>query len=182
MRMLICILFFAATLAAQTPARLASACGERHTPFDLDLDKSAKAAAQTEAGKGLIYFIQDNGMNKSEHYTLQLGLDGNWVGAYKARSYLAIPVAPGLHHLCVQVQSNFKVGHYVELRHVQIEAGQVYYFRTRLNLFNGQAAEKTSELIFEPLDSDQAEYMLTNLPRSVAKVQGKEASPSNAGK
>jgi len=35
------------------------------------------------AGKALVYFIQDMNVPGGQHFTVRMGVDGAWVGAYK---------------------------------------------------------------------------------------------------
>ena len=62
-------------------------------------------------------------------------------------------VDPGVHHLCANAQAHlFK--HVTELAHFTAEAGHVYYFRIR------NVTWHALRLDFDPVDSDQALYMI----------------------
>ncbi len=98
---------------------------------------------------------------------LKIGLDGAWVGAYRQNSYFTVSVEPGDHHVCANVQSNSSVGHLIALAHFTAEAGNVYYFRTRF--FGGLPEPAPPFVDLDPVDSDQAKYMITSFPPSVSQ-------------
>lgn len=159
-------LLLAATAQAQNP--LAAACGPMNTEFSVKLDSARHRLAQPAPGKAQVYLIQEIGgrlvLGGSLTYpTTAIGIDGKWVGAYKRDSFLSVSVVPGEHHLCA-AQHSLGVGHQLELAHFTAEPGKTYYFRTRLFLSQG--------LIYfqlEPVDSDEARYLLAKLPLSVSK-------------
>jgi hypothetical protein len=116
-----------------------------------------------QAGKALVYFIQDEGqLSEGRHYTLKIGLDGAWVGAYRDNAAFAVSVEPGEHHICANVQSNFEPGQNLALEHFTAEPGKVYYFRTRLSEYGGHME------IDQP-DTDQAKYLISIYPSSLSK-------------
>jgi hypothetical protein len=165
MKVAFAVVFFATSLFAQG----ASACGPINLNLDVTLDNSQHTFAQPETGKGRVYFIQDDGpLGSHQHYTLRLGLDGVWVGAYKENSYFAVSVEPGEHHVCANVQSNASVGTIVELAHFVAEAGKNYYFRTRFIAGITSLYPTPPYLELSPVDSDQAKYLITSYPLSIS--------------
>src|ERR1700722_16475688 len=124
-------------VVAQT--QLPAACGAAATNFVVSAsDDNAqpvspgKNATKPEPGKALVYFIKDDGpYGDHQHFTLRMGMDGAWVGAFKQNAYLMAQVAAGEHHVCVNVQSSAAVGKQVALAHFVAEAGKTYYFRAR---------------------------------------------------
>ena len=126
MKSALVVLLFAASAFAQTPSGPAtSACGPKSDSFQMRLDKTQHTLAQPDAGKALVYFIQEKGSDAFA-VTTKIGIDGAWVGANKNSSYFAVSVEPGEHHVCANVQSYR--GHPVGLVHFTAEAGKVYYF------------------------------------------------------
>ncbi|MGB7281024.1 MAG: hypothetical protein WBE13_02085 [Candidatus Acidiferrum sp.] len=164
---LILFLLASPALAQQKPATpvAPSACGPDNVRYEVKLDKSQHALAQPEPGKALVYFIQDKGPQSfgigASVQTL-IGADGAWVGANRNNSYFSISVEPGEHHVCSTVQSFTK--QFTELAHFSAGAGRVYYFRVRV-LFT------RAGLVYflDPLDSDQAEYLIASYPLSVSQ-------------
>ncbi len=169
MKIALVVLFFTAFAFAQGgSSRIASACGSKDVSFDIRLEDSQHTLAQPEPGTARVYFVQDDGSMSNQHFTLRIGLDGAWVGAYKQSSYFSVSVEPGEHHVCANVQSNFSFGKLVSLAHFTAESGKVYYFRTR---FHGAVvtARVPAYLDLDPFDSDEAEYLITSYPLSVSQ-------------
>ena len=169
MKAVLALIVFAASALGQGPSiRVPSACGIKDVTFDVKLDNTQRPPAQPESGKALVYFIQDDGpWGVHQHYVLKIALDGAWVGAYKWNSYFTVSVKPGEHHVCAEVQSNYAVGNLIALAHFTAEPGKVYYFRTRfLNGMNGGDIPSYVEL--DPLDSDEAKYLIASYPLSIS--------------
>jgi hypothetical protein len=149
--------------------RLAAACGPAKTGFKVELDSTQRGPLPPQAGKAMIYFIHDAGLpyeNITVGYpTTKYALDGSWVGAGHGDSWFAVPVTPGVHHLCAALQSSI-VDQRVELAHLTVEAGKTYFFRTRLVLSG------TVQLLeFGPIDSDEGEYVVSGYPMATAHVK-----------
>jgi hypothetical protein len=150
-------LLAASALAQKPPDGLPGACGSRDAGFNVKLDRSQHTLAEAERGKARVYFIQD-----AHPFTTNIGVDGAWVGANDGSSYFSVSMEPGVHHLCANIESHV-AGHQMGLLHFTAEAGQTYYFRTRLII--GQAPEY---LAFDPVDSDEAGRMIAAYPLSVS--------------
>jgi len=162
---LVALLFAASAFAQDQPAGVSPACGPGDASFEVKVDRSQHAMAEPEAGKALVYFIQDTGVKVTFgiYPITTVGIDGAWVGAYKNDSYFSVAVEPGEHHLCANIRS-LSTGHQVEFAHLTAEAGKVYYYRTRMFATQGQ-------LYFElnPADSDEARYLIASDPLSVSQ-------------
>jgi hypothetical protein len=163
------MLLVTASASCQKPAiALPAACGPADTLFSTEVTKAAQNPMQPEPGKALVYFIQDDGPSPGhQRYTVRIGLDGQWVGAYGRSSYFVLSIAPGEHHLCANVQPGYStVGHGSVLARFSAEPGKVYYLRTRFLV----------ELLFPALqidqpDSDEAGYLLTSYPMSTSRLK-----------
>ncbi|MGB6973296.1 MAG: hypothetical protein WBD67_01300 [Terracidiphilus sp.] len=166
MKLAFAALLIAATLHAQSP--IAAACGPMNTDFSVKLDSGHHQIAQPAPGKAQVYFIQDTGIklgfaNSYLYPTTAIGIDGQWVGAYKHDSFLSVSVDPGEHRLCTAQRSEM-TGPKLELAHFTAQPGMTYFFRTRLFL-----SPDSIYLQLEPVDSDEARYLLAKLPLSVSK-------------
>jgi hypothetical protein len=166
-----CALLFAASALAQNPyAPLPAACGPKQVDFNVpDIQDFAfrNTLIQPQPGRALVYFIQDDGpWGEHQHYTLKIGMDGAWVGAYKNNSYFTVSMEPGEHHVCANVQSNSSFGSLVALLHFTAEQGKIYYFRTRF--VAGMPGQIPPYVDFDPIDSDQAKYLIDSYPQSAA--------------
>jgi hypothetical protein len=164
---LLSLLLTVSAVAQSQSAPVATACGPGNIAFVAHEGRTPLAPTPPEPGKALIYFIQDKGQSAEEqHYTLKIGVDGAWVGAYKNNSVFAISVRPGEHHVCASVQSIFAPGLNLALAHFTAEAGKVYYFRTR---FFGGLGSPVAYLNLDQPDSDQAKYLISIYPSSVSR-------------
>ena len=153
--------------AQSRPAPPSSACGNLHVSMAVDLDNSSHSIQAPEAGKARIYFIEDTGQTVNIGYpTARIGIDGTWVGANKKNSYFSVAVEPGAHHLCLAVQSFIArwAPEVIELAHLNAEAGQVYYYRSRI--ISSQSGPEY--LVFDPVDSDEAKYLIASYPLSIS--------------
>jgi uncharacterized protein DUF2846 len=162
---LVVMLLTVCAFAQEGSGAVAMACGPKSTNFDARRDPSQHASEQPEPGKALIYFIQDVGVVHclGACITTKIGLDGAWVGADERNSYFSMSVEPGEHHVCANRQSHFAVANQmVALAHFTAEAGKVYYFRART--FGGR---DQAILDLDPIDSDQAHYLIASYPLSV---------------
>jgi hypothetical protein len=155
---LVVLLFAASALAQKPPEGLPAACGPRDSGFSVKLDKSQHALAAPEPGKARVYFIQD-----ARAFTTNIGVDGGWVGANEGNSYFSVSIEPGLHHLCADIEPRL-AGHQMGLLHFAAEAGQTYYFRTRLLI--GQGGPEY--FAFTPVDGDEAGRMIAAYGLSIS--------------
>ena len=167
MKLVLIAMLFPISAFAQTPSsRIAPACGPQGVSFDVKQDDSQHTVVQPEPGKAQVYFIQDDvgSFGIGGTVTSMIGIDGAWAGENKDDSYFSVPVEPGEHHLCVNVQSH--VGHPMELSHFIAEAGNVYYFRERI-----VPIPYGMYLYFDSVDSDEAKHLIGSYPLSVAHLK-----------
>lgn len=165
MKILLAVLLCCAPLYAQIPEPATSACGSLHVSMAVDLDHSSHLIQPADPGKARIYFIQDTGLTTNLGYpTTRIGIDGAWAGANKKNSWFSVSIDPGEHHLCLAVQSF--ITHFapqvLEFAHLDAEAGKVYYYRSRI--ISSQTGPEY--LIFDPVDSDEAKYLIASYPLS----------------
>jgi hypothetical protein len=166
------VLFAVSAFAQDTPAAVSAAeaaCGPSNAKFDVKNDDSQHTVAQPEAGKALVYVIQDIGSINciAGCITTRIASDGAWVGANHHNSYFSFAVDPGEHHLCANWQSRFgRLSQIVGLVHFTAETGAVYYFRTRV-----LGATSTNFFDFQPIDSDQGKLFVASIPLSVSHLK-----------
>jgi hypothetical protein len=172
---LILMLLTLSAVAQQEAPAIATACGSKDVKYEARLDESQHTLAQPEAGKALVYFIQDIGVVNclGACMTTRIGLDGAWVGANQHNSYFSASVEPGEHHVCASPQSRLLpkpsakyAGVLVALRHFTAEAGNVYYFRMR-----SFGAPNQEIFDLDPIDADQAKYLMAYYPLSVSHAK-----------
>ena len=157
------LLFASLAFAQNKPASLGPpACGDPETKFDVKTDKELHPV-QPEAGKALLYFIQDDSeYGARPRPTTRMGIDGKWAGATHGDSYFYISIDPGVHHLCANWQSTFDSK--VAAAHFTAEAGGEYYFAA-MDL-GGRGVGTNLSLIL--LDSDEGKLLVTQLSFSTS--------------
>ena len=163
--LLIIVSFTSPAYAQNKPAPTpdAPACGDLNTRFEVNT-APAQHPAQPEAGKALMYFIQDDSLNAAKpRPTIRLGVDGQWVGATQHDSYFYLLVDPGVHHLCASWQAARLSRPKTAAAHFTAEAGGVYYFEAK-DIF----VPDKMDMIFTPIDSDQGALVLHNLEFSTS--------------
>ena len=171
MRIAIVALLFAVTVSAfaQDTAAISAAeaaCGPKGVRFDVKDDNSTHTVAQPEAGKALVYVVQEIGSVSciGGCITTRIAIDGAWVGANHHNSYLRFAVDPGEHHLCVNWQSRFgRLSRVFGLAHFTAEAGKVYFFRSRMIGWQGPTF-----FDLEAIDSDLGRLFVASTPLSVS--------------
>jgi hypothetical protein len=178
MKTAIVFLFLGVTAFAQQSERfghqpppqvpLPSSCGPDAQSFNVALDDSRHSLIAPQAGTATLYFVDDDGSGVGGALlgspTTRYALDGAWVGANHGESWFSVAVAPGDHHVCTALQSSFFQG--VEVTHFNAEPGKSYFFRTRL------FAYQTNGLLeFAPIDSDEADYLISLYPMATATAK-----------
>ncbi len=163
MKVILFALLFATSAFAQDSSVVATAaCGPENVSFDLKLDDSQHTLKLPVQGKATVYLIQEKGVSPMGLET-KIGLDRSWAGANKNSSYLVLSVEPGEHHLCAAFQYG-RSGQRLELAHFTAEAGNNYFYRTRLYI-----ADTMEYFELNPVDSDEAKYLISIYPRSVSQ-------------
>ncbi len=149
------------------PAAKASCC-PKYTRVPIKLDDS-HALLEPVNWKAVVYVLQDITLPPfgTAMLTSRVGLDGSWVGANRARSYIGFTVAPGVHHLCVGVGMTFLFTPMIILRQFEAKAGATYYFRVQ---YIG-ATEYLLEL--EPVDEDEGQFLIQTSAHSTSHLKNK---------
>jgi len=168
MKAIVLMLLLTVSALAQSPTSPTAACGPQNVTFKAIEADTPLDAAVPKDGKAIVYFIQDDGQRgDDQHYTVKMGLDGTWVGAYRDNAVFAIYVDPGEHHVCANVQSKFSlVGQLYSFAHFTAEAGKVYYIRSR---FLGVIGHTSTSINLDQPDSDEAKYLIATYPASISK-------------
>jgi len=174
MKAVLAVFVLSAPLLAQNQhSKTLAACGDLSADVAVNLDKKIHDLVAPQPDKALVYFIQESGPGFNwGHPTTEVGIDGKWIGANKRNSYFSFFVAPGEHHLCTGLQSS-SLPWAIELGHFTAEAGKVYYFRTRMSW----GRDAPQYLSVEPVDSDQAEYLIESFPLAKLRVAKGRANP-----
>jgi hypothetical protein len=155
---------FAQDQAALTAAE--SACGPSVTKFDAEEDVNHHPTPGPEAGRALVYVVQDIGATHCKDCALtKVGLDGSWVAANQGSSYSFFPVTPGEHHLCVNWQSRLGFRSRVfAMANFTAEEGKTYYFREHIIFVPDTGDSLTLNLT----NSDEGKYLVASSAFSVS--------------
>ena len=157
---LLLLAFCASSVLAQDhPSAVSSngGCGPGEAQFDVNTSKKDHPVAQPEAGKALVYVIED--IEKGP--AMRVGLDGSWVGANKGKSYFSFQVDPGDHQLCTNWQSSVfkksaeRIGSAAPLT---AEAGKVYYFRIQIY----ERSESDHTVKIEPVEAAEGQFLVSS--------------------
>jgi Protein of unknown function (DUF2846) len=185
MRACLLILLFASALgppaaalagpAPQSGSLGAPGCGLATVKFDVETHRDQHAAPNPEPGKALLVLLQDDSrFGAKPRPTTRFGIDGTWIGATHANSYLYVPINPGEHHLCASWQlsqvSNPEARP-TAAAHFTAEAGKIYYFRARDVLIFESTGATSPDVELEPMDSDEAPILLRSFAFSSSHVK-----------
>jgi hypothetical protein len=163
MRLIFTTILLASCAFAGDKRAVASACGPDSIRFDVTTGQHPQSVRQTEAGKALVYVIEDIGPATGP-VTTRIGVDGAWAGANHGDSWFSFLAEPGEHHLCANWQpgisnSSFLPAKLISLAHINAEAGRVYYFRVQIG----------SPIVdLEPVNSDEGRFLIASYPFSTS--------------
>lgn len=172
MKTILAILLFASSAFAQgapTGTAVAPGCGPDGENFNVKSNGRTHPTIQPEAGKAVVYFLQDDKSFESRpRPTVKWGMDGAWVGATQSNAYFYLTVEPGEHHLCSEWQTAVIVtaGHQAAVARFTAEAGETYYFLAR-DIFRNEHREAAVRL--EPLDADEGLLLMSKFAFSTSQ-------------
>lgn len=162
---------------AQDNSLGAPGCGPADAKLDVKTEGKGHANPNPDAGKALIFFLQDDAKFGSRpRPTTRFGIDGAWVGATQANSYFFVTIDPGEHHLCASWQNRVSLvlpTRPTAAAHFTAEAGKAYYFRARdIAITDANGTVTTNpEVKLEPVDSDEALVLLNSFVLSSSKAK-----------
>ncbi len=160
---------FLLTLPALAQAKPASAvappCGLAETQFQVKTDSKSHPLGQPEAGKALVYLLQDDALFDGIRPTTRFAFNGAWVGATHANSYVFVQLEPGEQHLCAQwADLPGGVGRGKAALHFVARAGETYYFRAQ----DVARGDSHFDLRLEVLDSDEAMLLMSQFAHATS--------------
>jgi len=155
-------------------ARNAAGCGTDEVNYDVKVNKKQHPAPQPEAGKALVYVFEelktdDTGFTIGG-VTTKVGLDGSWIGGNKNGGYFYFAVSPGDHRVCTTWQSSLeRFAKQASAASFTAQAGDVFYFRTKVRAFSGELGLYDYDLRLEPVDPAEAQLLIANLGWATSK-------------
>ena len=164
-------LALSAFVQAQSPGASQGACGPQEVRFDAVTTRGNPPVL--EPGKALVYVSEVFKKVPGEwgNPTIRIGLDGAWMGATRANSYIAFSVDSGEHHLCTNWQSHLRrLSREAAFTGFTAEAGKTYYFRARVG-YQTVGTATTMTLDLDPVNSDEGQYLVASNPASTSHPQ-----------
>jgi hypothetical protein len=146
-------------------------CGPATEKFDVVTSKNDPSPVPAEAGRALLYVIQDDTHFESRpRPTTRVRVDGQWVGATRGNSYLRAALDPGEHHLCASWQSfvGISMGIKMAALHFTAEQGKTYYFRVKDKWLRDHGP---GDIEFEALDSDEGQILASKFAFSTSHLK-----------
>ena len=147
---------------AQDMLSITGACGPAKAKFSTRIDATPQPTGR-DPQRALVYFFLET---TDPHYyrfaTVRVGLDGQWAGAYRESSWIAVPVSAGEHKVCA-LADGVPVP---EIMDLNVEPGKTYFLRTREIT---TADEKY--LMLDQMSQEQWKYVLTRYPATVATLK-----------
>ncbi len=168
-------LLLAAPVLAQDQVadlRTEAGCGPAKTKFDVKVDKKQHTITQPEAGKALVYVIEeylsDPHSQTLGHVTTRVGLDGKWVGATHEGSYISFQVEAGNRRMCSDIQSMFAAARKLSgAAELNAEAGKIYYYRVVVL----DEPERQPQLLVKAMDEAEGLLMVSKSGQSTWKIK-----------
>jgi hypothetical protein len=148
-------------------------CGPANIKFDVATSKKYSLPAMPP-GKALVYLFQDDlKYGARPRPTTRFAIDGTWIGATHANSFIYVFVDAGDHDVCANWQSDDTGLGYIGPKrstaaaHFTAEAGKSYYFRARdIAYTNGRTIVSEPEVVLAPLDRDEAQVIINSFSLS----------------
>jgi hypothetical protein len=173
MRSILLLFLVASAASAQSAPAIAIApgCGASKVNFSVDTDKNHHPFAQPDAGKALVYFLQDDSnFDAAPKPTVRAGLDGEWVGATHGSSYFYFPVDAGEHHLCASRQGKGQQA-FSAATHFSAKEGETYFFVVRDTWLWPKGSNLTEKIDLESVNVDEGQLLASKYSFSASHAK-----------
>lgn len=138
--------------------KLPAACGPEASTLQVKTKKSETPPLKPVESMARLVFVNDES-HCLGCSTVNVGLDGKWVGGNKGNSYFAVTVAPGNRQVCSYLEGmGYEFRHRVELTELNVEAGKTYYFATDV-IHNSNY--NAGRLRLRALAADEGEFLVS---------------------
>ena|ERR1700732_1220173 len=173
MRSILLLFLVASAASAQSAPGVATApgCGASDVSYSVETDKNQHPFAKPDAGKALVYFVQDDSnFDAIGKPTVRAGLDGAWVGATHGSSYFYFPVDPGEHHLCASWQGKGQQ-RFSAATDFTAKAGEIYFFVVQDTWVwpKGSSLLETTDL--KPVNVDEGQLLASKFAFSTSRAK-----------
>lgn len=150
--LLVNLLIAVPSFAQQTTIPIVqSACGQPDARFDISKRPSQSGenlASPTIATVVLV--TKAVGFYSGCGQVVRIGVDGKWAGALCLGQHTVLNLAPGDHHLCVDLQSKATPA-YTSLHSLHAEGGKIYFFGATVSV----AYHQDFSIHLKPMDKDE---------------------------
>lgn len=173
MRTILLLFLIASPAFAQTAPAVAVApgCGASKVTFSVETNKNQHPFAQPDAGKALVYFVEDDSnFNAVPKPTVRAGLDGTWVGATHGSSYFYFSVDVGEHHLCASWQGK-GLQAYAAATDFNAKPGELYFFRVRDTFLWPKGSDLIRRIDLKSVNSDEGQLLASQYSFSTSHAK-----------
>ncbi|WP_158788222.1 hypothetical protein [Granulicella sp. L46] len=167
----VCLILTLTANAQQPASNPLAACGSTNANFTVKNQTVSTIPNQPPPGKALVYVIEtmDNeGLFATTK--VNLGLDGNWIGATNANTHINFIVDPGAHHLCAAYQGHAvsmdDEGHTL-LLHLDAQAGHTYYLRYHALFLR----DSPGIALFDLADEDEGLFLIQRTQQAISTLK-----------
>lgn len=138
---------------------LPASCGPKDQILNVKTTKTSPPSIRPIPGKATLVFINSES-NCWGCTTVNVGVDGKWIGGNKGNSWFAVDVAPGNHLVCAYVPIHgYPLRNKVRLTELNAESGKVYFVTTDI-LAN--SVNIPSALNLQPVSPNEGNFLLSN--------------------
>jgi hypothetical protein len=173
MKTILLLFLFASPALAQSSLGVAVApgCGPSNVSFSVKTDKNQHPFKQPDAGKALVYFVQDDSnFNSAGKPIVRAGLDGAWVGATHGSSYFYFPIDVGEHHLCASWQGK-GLQVYAAATDFSAKDGEIYFFQVRDTFLWPKGSDLIRRIDLKPVNSDEGQLLASKYSFSTSHAK-----------
>ena len=170
MRAFVWLLLFASSTFAQSAPGVATApgCGASNVTFSVTTKKNQHPFARPDAGKALVYFVEDDlNFKATPKPTVRVGLDGTWIGATHGSSYFYFPVDAGQHHLCASWQGK-GLEAYTAATDFSAKTGETYFFVVRDTFWWPKGSDLIRKIDLKVVNADEGQLLASKYSYSIA--------------
>ena len=165
----ILISFTSSIIWAQGTTLLDRACGPSGAQFSVHSGGLQSPLPLQQSKSKVVVFTEAISSQFGCRYVITpVGIDGKWIGASCVGSYISADIAPGEHHLCVNLEGK-QSAEFTALHAFTAEEGKTYYFRAEVLEPNSFGVNYGMHL--DPIDEDEGLYLAT--VRTAAKSEVK---------
>jgi hypothetical protein len=101
------------------------ACPAHDVGFSLRTDKTTHPTPDPEPGKALVYVLRPATIGLA--IQTKLAIDGEWIGANRARHYFYVNLNPGVHYFCSKSENRSTLA-------MRLQAGRTYFLEQKIKM------------------------------------------------